>query len=230
MIKILPSAARGKTDFPGLVSMHSFSFGDYRDDERIQFRALRVINDDILAPGFGFPLHPHRNMEIVTYVTEGAIEHQDSMGNRATIETGELQRMTAGSGVRHSEYNASKTARATLLQIWIMPTQSGLQPGYEQKKVAASAQGLTLVVSPGREENTLFINQDTRIYVGRIAKGEQHPLQLDSNRYGWVQLISGTLSIDSATMYAGDGAEISEAANPTIQAASDCHFLFFDLN
>lgn len=138
--------------------------------------------------------------------------------------------MTAGSGIRHSEYNASKTEPATLLQIWIMPEQSGLQPGYEQKKVAASAQGLTLVVSPGREENTLFINQDTRIYVGRIAKGEQLSLQLDSNRYGWLQLISGELSIESATMKAGDGAEISDATNPTIRAASDCHFLFFDLN
>lgn len=230
MIKILPAAARGKTEFPGLLSMHSFSFGDYRDEERIQFRALRVINDDVLAPGFGFPLHPHRNMEIVTYVTDGAIEHQDSMGNRATIETGELQRMTAGSGVRHSEYNASKSAPASLLQIWIMPEQSGLQPGYEQKKVAATAQGLTLVVSPGREENTLFINQNVKIYVGRVASGETLSMPLDVSRHGWLQLISGTLSLENSAMGVGDGAEISDSKNPTVQATSDCHFLFFDLN
>lgn len=229
MIEVIPAASRGKTAFPGLDSYHSFSFGEYYDENRMQFRALRVINDDLLAPGFGFPLHPHRNMEIVTYVTGGVIEHQDSMGNKAHIEAGELQRMTAGSGVRHSEYNASKSAPASLLQIWILPAESGLTPGYEQKKINQATHGLTLAVSPKKEDGTLFIHQDASVYIGRLRAGEALVLPLEANRYGWIQLINGKLTIERHSMAPGDGARIEEMVNPEVKAVSDAHFLFFNL-
>ncbi len=229
MIEIIPSASRGKTAFPGLDSYHSFSFGEYYDENRMQFRSLRVINDDILAPGFGFPLHPHRNMEIVTYVTSGTLEHQDSMGNKAQIETGELQRMTAGTGVRHSEYNASKTEQAKLLQIWLLPNESGLPPGYEQKKINQAAHGLTLAVSPTKVDGTLFINQDASIFIGRLKTGESLTLPLKTARYGWIQLIDGELAIEDKKMKPGDAAAIEAVGDPHIKAEKDAHFLFFDL-
>ena len=165
MITIRKSSDRGQTKFGGLISYHSFSFGEYYDQEHTSFHSLRVINDDVLSGGFGFPNHPHRNMEIITYVTEGAIEHQDSMGNKEIIHTGELQRMSAGSGIQHSEYNASKTAPAKLLQIWINPSEHNIKPSYEQKQISLTEQGLTLVVSPDRTPETLHIHQNARIFV-----------------------------------------------------------------
>ncbi len=230
MISIRKAAERGEFRLDGLVSYHTFSFGDYHDPEHMGFRALRVINDDTLVGGFGFPTHPHRNMEIVTYVTEGALEHKDSMGNAEQIRAGELQRMTAGRGVAHSEYNASKTATAKLLQIWLEPERSGLPPGYEQKMIANGAEsGLTLAVAKGGGDEILDINQDAKIYVGKITNAETVSLPLEKSRYGWIQLIEGQLTLDGVTLNAGDGAALSEVANPELLANSNAHFLFFDL-
>lgn len=228
MITVRKAQDRGEFRYGGLESYHSFSFGDYYDPAHMSFRALRVINDDTLAGGFGFPTHPHRDMEIVTYVTAGTLEHKDSMGNAAQIKTGELQRMTAGYGVTHSEYNASKTETAKLLQIWLLPERKGLTPGYEQKMIPHGP-GLTLAAVHGGGDAALHINQDARILVGRVNAGDSATLPLDVARHGWLQLIEGSLAIDGVTLSAGDGAAISEIASPRVTAAKDAHFLFFDL-
>lgn len=228
MITVRKAQDRGEFRYGGLESYHSFSFGDYYDPAHMSFRSLRVINDDILAGGFGFPTHPHRDMEIVTYVTAGTLDHKDSMGNAAQIKTGELQRMTAGYGVTHSEYNASQTETAKLLQIWLLPERKGLTPGYEQKMIPLGP-GLTLAAARGGGDTALHINQDARILVGRVTAGESTTLPLNDTRHGWLQLIEGTLAIDAVTLSAGDGAAISEVASPRITAKKDAHFLFFDL-
>jgi quercetin 2,3-dioxygenase len=229
MITRRKSSDRGQTKFGGLTSYHSFSFGEYYDKEHTSFHSLRVINDDILAGGFGFPTHPHRNMEIVTYVTEGAIEHQDSMGNKEIIHTGELQRMSAGSGLQHSEYNASKTATAKLLQIWIHPAEHNIKPGYEQKQLSLTENGLTLVVSPDRTPETLHIHQDARIFVGRMRSGESINQSLGITRVGWIQVIAGNISVDGHAGEVGDGIALENQASIDIEAKSDAHFLYFDL-
>lgn len=230
MITIRKAAERGEFKIDGLVSYHSFSFGDYYDSDQMGFRSLRVINEDTLAGGFGFPTHPHKNMEIVTYVTEGTLEHKDSMGNAAQIHAGELQRMTAGRGVTHSEYNASKAETAKLLQIWLLPEHANLQPGYEQKMIPSKSDGgLTLAAAKGGGEGVLNINQDAKIYVGRLANGESKALPLESRRYGWLQIIDGKLSIGEQILNPGDGAAISELGELVLKARKDAHFLFFDL-
>jgi redox-sensitive bicupin YhaK (pirin superfamily) len=229
MITIRKSSERGQSKFGGLVSFHSFSFGEYYDKNHSSFHSLRVINDDILAGGFGFPTHPHRNMEIITYVTEGAIEHQDSMGNKEIIHSGELQRMSAGSGIQHSEYNASETAPAKLLQIWIHPAEHNIKPSYEQKQVSATEQGLTLVVSPNHTPDTLHIHQNARILVGRLRSGESITQPLDNKRVAWMQIIDGEISVNTHSGMAGDGIAFENETEISILANSDAHFLFFDL-
>lgn len=229
MIRLRKSSDRGKAEFGGLVSYHSFSFGDYYDPAQMGFRALRVINDDVLQGGFGFPPHPHRDMEIVTYLIEGALEHKDSMGNKEVIRPGEVQRMTAGSGVTHSEYNHSKTDQAHLLQIWIVPAERGLPPGYEQKSVGAVAHGLQKVASNTEDGDALHIHQDATIYVAKLTQGTELPLPLSGKRYGWVQVISGELSLEGTHAGPGDGLGISNEERPVLKAASDTHFMLFDL-
>lgn len=231
VITLRQAAERGHFDFGWLNTYHSFSFGDYHNTQWMGFQALRVINEDRVRPGEGFPTHSHRDMEIITYVLEGVVEHQDSMGNKEQIRAGELQRMTAGTGVTHSEYNPSPTELLHLLQIWIFPEQKGLKPGYEQKKFPKEAMDnqLRLVASPDGTNGSLKIHQDTRLYVSCLAPRQKFDHHLADKRHGWVQMIKGVLHLNNFVLKAGDGAAISNEKKITLQADSPTHFLLFDL-
>ena len=221
---------RGKFVWGGLTSFHSFSFGDYYDPSFMGYRALRVINDDTLQGGMGFPPHPHKDMEIVTYMVEGALEHNDSMGNRSVIHPGEVQRMTAGKGVTHSEFNHSKTDGGRLLQIWIVPEKRGLEPGYEQKSVQFPGDAVVQVAGRNPDASTaVHINQDAAVYAGKIVGGTSVTLPLQSGRFGWLQLIDGELDVGGTIVRSGDGLALSELENPQATARGSAHFLFFDL-
>lgn len=229
MIKLRASEERGKVQWGGLTSRHSFSFGEYYDPNYMGFRALRVINDDVLEGGVGFPPHPHRDMEIVTYVMEGALEHQDSMGNKEVIRAGEVQRMTAGTGVTHSEYNQSKSDRVHLLQIWIVPEKRGLEPGYEQREIGASVEGFKKIAARGSADGAVHINQNAAIYEGNVHAGKSVELPLPADRFGWVQLISGEVRVGDITAKPGDAIMISGEERPKLSAQADSKMLFFDL-
>lgn len=229
MISIRKASERGKFVWGGLTSHHSFSFGDYYDPEYMGFRSLRVINDDVLEGGMGFPPHPHRDMEIVTYMVEGALEHEDSMGNRSVIRPGEAQRMTAGQGVTHSEFNHSKTERAHLLQIWILPERRGLEPGYEQKQIPLNGNSLVRIASHNPSDDAVHINQNASIYAGKVKAGTTIALPLSDQRFGWLQIISGDVRLNDTDLHSGDGAGISEMQSPELRSVSDSHFLFFEL-
>lgn len=198
------------------------------------FRALRVINEDIIAPGQGFPTHSHHDMEIITYILEGELAHKDSMGNEETIKTGELQRMSAGLGVRHSEYNASKKNPCHLLQIWINPAENGAKPGYEQKLFEHTGENLQLVAAPESsvepKAQRLKIKQDAKIYLGRFKKGSTETYPLTTERHAWIQMISGELSLNGKHLHTGDGAGISAEIQLQFECLADCEFLLFDLN
>src|SRR5947209_6577665 len=198
MITLHPASERGTTDFGWLDSRHTFSFGDYYDPAHMGFRALRVINDDRVEAGAGFPTHPHRDMEIVTYVLEGAIEHKDSMGNGSIITAGEVQRMSAGTGVTHSEFNHSKKDGLHFLQIWILPEKRDLEPGYEQKKFEKKdLEGrLRLVVSRDGREGSVRLNQDAAIYSGILAKGTKLEHSIPKGRHAWVHVARGSVVLD----------------------------------
>lgn len=214
-----------------LDSRHSFSFGGYRDPQHMGFRKLRVINDDRVAPGAGFGAHPHRDMEIISYVVEGALEHQDSMGNGSTIEAGEVQRMSAGTGVRHSEYNASDTDPVRFLQIWIPPRRAGLEPSHEQRKFRRDdRQGeLKLLVSPDGRDDSLTIHQDASIWGAVLSAGDAVEYALGDGRHAWVQVVTGTITLGENTMSEGDGAAISDEARLQLSASQDAELLLFDL-
>ncbi len=230
MKSIRKSEARGKVVWGGLTSHHSFSFGDYYDPNFMGYRALRVINDDTLQGGMGFPPHPHRDMEIVSYVVDGALEHKDSMGNASVIRPGEVQRMTAGTGVTHSEFNPSKTEGARLLQIWIVPERRGIEPGYEQKSVSLSDAGLIQIAGKSPSSKTaVHINQDAGIFAAKLTDSAAVTLPLQKDRFGWVQVIDGDLEVDGTKLGAGDGLALSELENPKASAQGSAHFLFFDL-
>ena len=229
MITLRASHERGKHESGGLTSHHSFSFGEYYDDKFMGFRALRVINDDILEGGVGFPPHPHRDMEIVTYVMQGVLEHQDSMGNKEALRPGEIQRMTAGKGVTHSEYNQSKKEPLHLLQIWIVPERRGLEPGYEQRSIGEPHEGLKKLAARGSKDSIVHINQDAAIYEGSVAKGKSLELPIPDTRYGWVQVVSGEVKVGEVTAKPGDGIMISGEQQPSLSAQADSKFLFFDL-
>jgi quercetin 2,3-dioxygenase len=232
MIKIRRSDERGHANHGWLDSRFSFSFADYYDPRFMGFRSLRVINEDYIEPAQGFPTHGHRDMEIITYVIDGELSHRDSMGNGETIHPHEVQRMTAGTGVLHSEYS-SPTDRTHLLQIWILPEKQNLQPGYEQKIFAPEEkQGkLRLVASKGGDDGSVHINQDVRLYASILSSGEEVTHTLDEGRHGWVQLISGLLEVNGETLRAGDGAAVSEETELRLKAGDDrTEFLLFDLN
>jgi len=231
MIQIRKSDERGHANHGWLDSRHTFSFADYHDPRHMHFRQLRVINEDHVAGGNGFGMHPHRDMEIVTYLLAGELEHKDSMGNGAVMQPGEVQRMTAGTGVYHSEYNHSPTEPLHLLQIWILPSQSGLTPGYEQKKFAdAEKQNrLRLVVSPEGLDGSLKINQQTEIYVTRLDPGARVEHPLAPGRHAWVQVAKGKVTLNGLPLEAGDGAAVSREEKVELFGQEPAEVLLFDL-
>jgi redox-sensitive bicupin YhaK (pirin superfamily) len=222
---------RGRVNLGWLDSRHSFSFGDYFDPAHMGFGALRVINEDHVAPGAGFPEHPHRDMEIITYVLSGAVEHRDSMGNVETVRPGEVQRMTAGTGVRHSEYNPSPREPLHLLQIWLLPDRAGHRPGYEQRAFPSDGRHgeLRLVASPDGAGGSLSVHQDARLYAAVLDEGQSVTHPLADGRRAWVQVARGAVTVNGETLYAGDGAAIEQEASVTVAALSGAEVLLFDL-
>src|SRR3954467_3972183 len=215
MIRIRKADKRGHVQWDWLDTYHTFSFGEYHDRAHMGFRSLRVINDDRVAPASGFPMHPHRDMEIVTYVLEGALGHKDSMGNGSTIEPGDVQRMTAGKGVVHSEGNHSKTEGVHLLQIWILPEARGITPGYEQKTFSAAEKTnqLRLVAAPvadQQKDGAVELHQDARIFATVLTPGGEATHQLASGRFAWVQVARGAVELNGQRLEQGDGAAVSE--------------------
>jgi redox-sensitive bicupin YhaK (pirin superfamily) len=206
MIQLRPSEQRGRSQLSWLDSLHTFSFNEYYDPENMGFRPLRVINEDWVAPGKGFGTHPHRDMEILTYVLEGELEHRDSMGSTSVIRPGELQRMTAGTGVTHSEFNHSPEAPVHLLQIWILPERKGLKPSYEQRPLGDLSGGFHLIAG---NDGAIKIHQDAQLYAARLAPGEQATHKLAPKRHAWVQVARGRVKVNGQEMKAGDGAAIS---------------------
>ena len=230
-ISVRKAAERGHADHGWLDTWHTFSFSDYYDRRFMGFRVLRVINEDTVAPGRGFPTHGHRDMEIISYVLEGALEHRDSLGTGSVIRPGDVQRMSAGTGVRHSEFNASGTEPVHFLQIWIEPAAAGIAPGYEQKAFAdADKQGrLRLVASPDGAEGSVTIHQDALVYATRLQAGEEVEHKLAPGRHAWVQLIRGALSVGGRRLEHGDGAAISGESAVRLVGEQDAEALVFDL-
>ena len=232
MITIRKANERGHANHGWLDTHYTFSFSDYYDPRFMGFRDLRVINEDYIAPAQGFPTHGHRDMEIITYVIEGELSHRDSMGNGETIRPNEVQRMTAGTGVLHSEYS-SPTDKTHLLQIWILPEKLNLQPSYEQKFFAPDEkQGtLRLVASRGGDDDSVKINQDVSLYASVLNRGESVEHELNEGRHAWVQVISGSLDVNGNKLEKGDGAAVSDERLLQLAAAGDnTEFLLFDLN
>lgn len=232
MITIRRSNERGHANHGWLDTHFSFSFADYYDPNFMGFRNLRVINEDYIEPAQGFPKHGHRDMEIVTYMISGELSHRDSMGNGETIHPNEVQRMTAGTGVLHSEYS-SPTDRTHLLQIWILPEKRNLQPSYEQKVFAREEKegGLKLIASRGGDDGSIHINQDVRVFASVLKAGDGASHDLSADRHAWIQVISGELEVNGTTLNPGDGAAVSEESTLKLRALADnTEFLLFDLN
>jgi redox-sensitive bicupin YhaK (pirin superfamily) len=228
MITVRPAEARGRTQLEWLDSRHTFSFGDYYDPRHMGFRALRVINEDRVAPGGGFATHPHRDMEIVTWVLAGALEHRDSLGHGSVIRPGDVQRMTAGTGIAHSEFNPSATEPVHFLQIWILPATRGLAPGYEQRAVAAGG-GLRLVAAREGGGQAITIHQDAALYVATLAPGEGVTHRLAPGRHAYLQVTRGRVVADGVLLGAGDGAAVSDVPAVTLGAREPAEVLLFDL-
>jgi len=228
VITLRPSETRGHANHGWLDSYHSFSFANYYDPEHMGFRALRVINEDWIAGGGGFATHPHRDMEILTYVLEGALAHQDSLGNGSIIRPGDVQRMSAGTGVTHSEYNASKQAPARLLQIWLLPNAKNLPPSYEQTTLPLSAKPLVLIAS-GTKAAAVTIHQDVDIYRGLLPAGATVSQALDPARHAWIQVAAGSLYLNDQLLNSGDGAQVSAESRLEFRTNQDAEFLLFDL-
>jgi quercetin 2,3-dioxygenase len=226
-----PAAERGHAQHGWLDSHHTFSFADYYDPSHMGFQSLRVINDDRVAPGQGFGTHPHRDMEIISYVLEGALEHKDSMGTGSVIRPGDFQRMSAGTGVRHSEFNASKTDPVHFLQIWIMPSANGIAPSYEQKTFApAEKQGrLRVVASPDGRDGSVTIHADVVVRVGVMGKGDSAELRLAPGRHVWVHVASGNVRVNGQELHEGDGAALSLEDAVRVEGIDHGEVLVFDL-
>ncbi len=231
MIRIRKSEDRGFADHGWLKARHTFSFAGYHDPKHQGFRALRVMNEDRVQPGKGFGTHPHHDMEIVTYVLEGAIEHKDSMGNGSVLRPGEFQRMTAGTGITHSEFNPSDSEELHLYQIWLFPREKGLSPSYEQKRFDEREMTgkLRLVASPAAEQGSLAIEQDARIYLSRFAEPQSITHELSEGRHGWLQVLRGSVTVNDTEMQTGDGAAISDESRLTITGNSGAEIMLFDL-
>ncbi|HJZ86100.1 MAG TPA: pirin family protein [Polyangia bacterium] len=231
MLTIRPAAQRGHSNHGWLLSYHTFSFSDYHEPEHMGFRTLRVINEDRVAPGEGFPPHHHRDMEIVSYVLAGALEHRDSMGNGSVIRPGDVQRMSAGTGVQHSEYNASKTEPVHFLQIWILPEQSRIQPGYEQKHFAAEERRgrWRLIVAPDGAEGSVRAHQDARLYASLLGAGQELGHRFEPGRAGWLQVARGSVRMGEHELRPGDGVAITGQPDLTLTGLRDAELLLFDL-
>jgi quercetin 2,3-dioxygenase len=231
MITIRRRNERGGGDFGWLNSRHTFSFDTYHDPRFMGFRSLRVINEDWVKGGHGFPMHPHRDMEIITYLLEGALKHRDDMGNGSIIRPGDGQRMSAGTGVRHSEVNASETDAAHLLQIWILPDRNGHKPGYEQKSFPeAEKRGkFRLIAGPDGKDGSITIHQDAKLYVSKLEPGEAVPYQIGESRYAWLQVAKGTVELNGKNLEPGDGAAVSEEHQLTVKGVDEAEVLLFDL-
>jgi len=231
MITLRPGAERGRSERDWLSSRHSFSFADYDDPRHMGFRSLRVINEDRVQPGAGFPTHGHRDMEIVTYVVAGALEHKDSLGTGSVIRPGDVQRMTAGTGVTHSEYNPSRSEPVHFLQIWILPERQGLPPGYEQRAFPPTEmQGrLRLVAARDGREGSVTLHQDARLFAARLAAGDEILHRVAPGRHAWVQVVRGSLVLNGTGMVQGDGAAASGEAQLDIRAREPAEVLLFDL-
>ena len=232
MITVRPAQARGRANLGWLDSKHSFSFGHYYDPNHMGFGHLRVINEDQVQPGKGFGTHSHKDMEIISYVLEGELKHQDSIGNGSVIRPGDVQRMSAGTGIAHSEFNGSTTQPVHFLQIWIVPEQKGIEPSYEQKHFSLEEkQGkLKLVASPDGRDNSVKIHQDANLYVAVLNQGEQVSQSLEKNRSLWLQIAKGAANINGQNLQTGDGAAITQTTNLELVATEDqTEILLFDL-
>ena len=231
MITLRLANDRGSTKLSWLDSRHTFSFGDYYDRQHMGFRDLRVINEDRVIPGKGFPSHSHRDMEIITYVLEGAVAHQDSTGTSTMIRPGDVQRMSAGTGISHSEYNASQNEPVHFLQIWIVPDETGLVPGYEQKAFSLHRhQGTgTLVASKDGRDGSITVHQNVDVWAARLSPEEQAVFRLKPNRSAWIQMARGAGMLNGTLLHAGDGAAASQEEIIEIKAVDNAEFLMFDL-
>lgn len=231
MIRVRRSAERGHFDHGWLDTYHSFSFGRYYDPAQMGFRALRVINEDWVKPGRGFGTHPHEDMEIVTYVLEGAVAHQDSTGGGGVLTPGELQHMTAGTGIEHSEYNPSATEPVHLYQIWLVPEREGLTPGYQQRAFAAEERRnrWRLVASPDGADGSLPIRTDARLFLATLDDGAAVDHKIEDGRHAWLQVLRGTVRLGDQELHAGDGAALSREASLALAASGPSEVLLFDL-
>jgi redox-sensitive bicupin YhaK (pirin superfamily) len=231
MIRIRRSDERGKADLGWLDSRHTFSFGDYQDPDHMGFRTLRVINEDRVRPGSGFGTHSHRDMEIVSYVLSGSLAHEDSLGNGSALRAGDVQRMTAGTGVQHSEMNPSQEEPAHFLQIWILPEREGLEPGYEEKSFSEEdKRGRLCLIASGRPKNgAVKIHQDVDVYATVLGPGQSARLDLRPERHAWVQVVRGEASLNAQAMGPGDGAAVSEEPAVELSAKTEAELLLFDL-
>jgi redox-sensitive bicupin YhaK (pirin superfamily) len=231
MIVRRPAEERGRADFGWLDSRHTFSFGEYYDARYMGFRALRVINEDRVKPGYGFGTHPHRDMEIISYVLEGALAHKDSMGTGSVIRPGDVQRMSAGTGVLHSEMNPSPNEPVHFLQIWLMPDQRGIPPSYEEKRFdTLDKEGrLRLVAAPDARDGALAINQDVDLYAGVFKAGEGTKFELRPGRHAWLQVARGGVTLNGELLKQGDGAAVSDEPALDLKATEDAELLVFDL-
>lgn len=231
LMTIRPGNERGHFNWGWLDTYHTFSFADYFDPRFMGFRSLRVINEDRVAPGRGFPTHPHRDMEILTYILSGGLEHKDSMGNGSVIVAGDVQRMTAGTGVTHSEYNASSVEPVHLLQIWIQPESKQLTPGYEQKHFSVDERRgiLRLVASRTGHGGSVGIHQDVNLYAAILDAGQSVDVATAGDRFGWIQVARGSIHLNGVSLSAGDGVALGNGFTGTCGATVDAEFLFFDL-
>ena len=229
MIQLRPSGSRGFADHGWLVARHSFSFADYYDPDEMGWGALRVINEDRVAPGKGFGTHGHRDMEIVTYVMSGELEHRDSLGNGEVIRPGEVQRMSAGRGIRHSEFNPSSSETTHLLQIWIEPNEMGINPDYEQQPLAPGDNDWRVIASPDAAQGSTRIHQEASIHAARLQSGHELGYEIDPLRLAYVHLVRGRLVLNEIEMNAGDGAKIAAESSLRFVAGEDSEILLFDL-
>ena len=231
MIKVRKAEQRGHFDFGWLNTYHTFSFGDYYDPTHMGFRSLRVINEDVVAPGRGFPRHGHRDMEIFTYILQGALQHRDSMGNGSIIRPGDVQRMSAGTGVTHSESNPSREEPVHLLQIWILPRQESIEPDYEEKKFPNDEKRnrLRLIISPDGSDGAVRINQDARVYATVLDQDQTVAHQMEVGRHAWLQVAAGSITFNDVELKQGDGAAVSEESDLKIAAHDQSEVLLFDL-
>lgn len=231
MIQVRKSKERGHADHGWLKTHHTFSFSTYQDPEHMRFRALRVMNEDVVLPGQGFGTHPHNDMEIVTYVLEGELEHKDSMGNGEVLHAGEFQRMSAGTGITHSEFNPSSSEAVHLYQIWLYPERKGIEPSYEQKRFPDSEQQnqLRLVAAPQAEQGALKIHQDVRIYLSKLDSGQEVTHSLSTGRHAWLQVLRGKVRLNDVPLDVSDGAAVSDEEQVLITATDNAEIMLFDL-